>query len=468
MGRMRKMNNKGFTLVEIMLSIAILALISVPLMKYFSDSLRYSAQTAEKQKATLLAQETVELIKAQKKIVKEVSVPSPSPGMTAPPKSYGVVSDLLAVFAGDPSASPYVSAPPNFSSTGATGTAADPQKLIFRYVDKRSKKYYVEASFLCTTDMASVSSPAIMSIDDTRNVVIAEHTEEQDAMTFFQTANLNNYLAFSGAVIEDPDVSPSASADPFEYIDITPGPTATPRVEPTILPDSVIKENTKRIIFVTISKHTGDAHYTVKANYQYFCEDAFGDGTGEMDRVSPDLVETTVDNLEGIFLMFNRFRPDTDDIQIWWDVEDTTITEYPDIRLIVQDDVAPSPTPLTLDPDADPVADPVLEPTPTSEPIPGTEYKLRVSLYKFDPTITMSVHSNLEAGKIQFFKVDVPVEKPEDVDGATERDDIDVLQLAGDGIPVRVFDVEVKVYKDKAAFDAGKDPLIVLNTTKVE
>ena len=76
MNRMRKINKKGFTLIEVMLSIAILALISVPLMKYFSDSLKYSAQTAEKQNANFIAQETMEAIKAQRKIVIPTTEPA--------------------------------------------------------------------------------------------------------------------------------------------------------------------------------------------------------------------------------------------------------------------------------------------------------------------------------------------------------------------------------------------------------
>ena len=97
-----KMGNKGFTLVEIMLSIAILALISVPLMKYFSDSLRYAAQTAEKQKATMIAQETVEFIKSQKKIVKPVTTsattapdPSATPVVSA---NYMLAPELVYLF----------------------------------------------------------------------------------------------------------------------------------------------------------------------------------------------------------------------------------------------------------------------------------------------------------------------------------------------------------------------------------
>ena len=65
----KKNGNEGFTLIEVVLSIAILALISVPLMKYFTDSMRYAAKSAERQGANLLAQETLEYIKAQKRLV---------------------------------------------------------------------------------------------------------------------------------------------------------------------------------------------------------------------------------------------------------------------------------------------------------------------------------------------------------------------------------------------------------------
>lgn len=468
MGRMRKMNDKGFTLVEIMLSIAILALISVPLMKYFSDSLRYAVQTEEKQKATLIAQETMETIRAQQKIVQEVSAVSPSPGATLGPTTYRLAPELTTMFGGYAGAveTPNVVVPANFVSTGATGTDTAPEKLIYRYVDQRSEKYYIETSFFCTTDYASVSSPAILSIDDRRNVVVAEREEESDAITFFKTANLNNYLAATGAVITDPSASPSSDPEGLIYITPDPGPTITPGPEARLLEEDEIRAQMKRIIYITVTKHTGDTNFKVNANYVYFCDDTFGNGdpAGKLTRVSPDLVETSVERLEGIYLMFNKLTPDGDDIQITWDVDGAA--DFPDLRFIVQDDVAPAPT---ASPSASPTTGPTTTPTTAPTTDPGTEYNLRVSLMNMTSS-GITIHSNLD--HINFYNlnlVDGGLERPEElVTKGTPRTDLTVLPLSGDGMPVRIFDVEVKVYKDKAAYTAGKDPLISLKTTKVE
>ena len=65
-----KQNNAGFTLVEVIISMTILALVFIPLMKYFSDSLKHSTLTAKRQQATMLAQSVSEQLKASDALVK--------------------------------------------------------------------------------------------------------------------------------------------------------------------------------------------------------------------------------------------------------------------------------------------------------------------------------------------------------------------------------------------------------------
>ena len=50
-------NNGGFSLLEVILAMAILAIISIPLLSYFTQSMKYNA---DKQHATNLAQEVRE------------------------------------------------------------------------------------------------------------------------------------------------------------------------------------------------------------------------------------------------------------------------------------------------------------------------------------------------------------------------------------------------------------------------
>lgn len=61
-------NNGGFSLLEVILAMAILAIISIPLLSYFTQSMKYNAMMADKQHATNLAQEVLEDLKNQKKL----------------------------------------------------------------------------------------------------------------------------------------------------------------------------------------------------------------------------------------------------------------------------------------------------------------------------------------------------------------------------------------------------------------
>lgn len=59
---MKKLNNKGFNMVEIMVAIAVLLILTVPLINYFIASFKTNASAKRRQYATNLAQETVEEI----------------------------------------------------------------------------------------------------------------------------------------------------------------------------------------------------------------------------------------------------------------------------------------------------------------------------------------------------------------------------------------------------------------------
>lgn len=67
--RTRKLNNKGMSLLEVVIAMVILVLISLPLLKYFTDSIKYTAKMEEKQEAVLYAQQLVEDMNNQPKLV---------------------------------------------------------------------------------------------------------------------------------------------------------------------------------------------------------------------------------------------------------------------------------------------------------------------------------------------------------------------------------------------------------------
>lgn len=63
------MGDRGFSLIEVVLAMVILAIISLPLLRYFTESIRYSAMMARRQRATLLAQEVTEAMKAEEQLI---------------------------------------------------------------------------------------------------------------------------------------------------------------------------------------------------------------------------------------------------------------------------------------------------------------------------------------------------------------------------------------------------------------
>ena len=65
----RTLSNAGFSLLEVILSMAILAILSIPLLSYFTQSMKYNAKMADKQHASNLAQEVMENLKNQPNLV---------------------------------------------------------------------------------------------------------------------------------------------------------------------------------------------------------------------------------------------------------------------------------------------------------------------------------------------------------------------------------------------------------------
>lgn len=64
-------SDKGFSLVEVVVSMAILAILTLTLLNYFSNSVRYNSKMSRNQKATLLAQEMMEELKAQDTLIQK-------------------------------------------------------------------------------------------------------------------------------------------------------------------------------------------------------------------------------------------------------------------------------------------------------------------------------------------------------------------------------------------------------------
>lgn len=56
-------DQRGFTLVELILTIAILAIVTIPILNYFTDAAKHNARSRQKQNASVLAQDILEELK---------------------------------------------------------------------------------------------------------------------------------------------------------------------------------------------------------------------------------------------------------------------------------------------------------------------------------------------------------------------------------------------------------------------
>lgn len=65
--RNKQFNNAGFTLIEVLIAIAILAIISLPLLNYFSDALKTAANGRRNQRAEMAGQSIIEELTSYRK-----------------------------------------------------------------------------------------------------------------------------------------------------------------------------------------------------------------------------------------------------------------------------------------------------------------------------------------------------------------------------------------------------------------
>ena len=101
----RRPRNGGFSLVEAIVFIVVLAVLLAGLAASFNSSLRLSPQAGQIDVAAELAQQRMELILAQHRAAGYAAMADPCPGPAActPPAGYTVTSSMAAGFAGDPS-----------------------------------------------------------------------------------------------------------------------------------------------------------------------------------------------------------------------------------------------------------------------------------------------------------------------------------------------------------------------------
>lgn len=166
--RIRKLNNTnrlgngGFSLVEVIISIVILALITVPLLGYFTDSMRHSASMAIQQNATLFAQELTEAMKAADSLIEETA-----PGV------YSVVNlpdGLTVIDVNDD----------DFDHSTGKG------KLLVR---AESDDFDVDITLSTDSYVNDKTRSLVYGIDASTDVVVLERDQQIAAMAYYTAAN---------------------------------------------------------------------------------------------------------------------------------------------------------------------------------------------------------------------------------------------------------------------------------------
>ena len=472
--RMLKRDDRGFTLLEVILAIAILAMISIPLMDYFMDSIRTAARMEQKQKATLLAQETIEDMKSQDKLIRKVLGPTGLEEYWIPSMAGTNSGDTSGFF--QVASAPAVEGGP--APTFDTSTGKGTIRLV-RYNANVEGQHYDVVVDLSTELAANAKEQVVVhGIDDRKNALIVERDEEQEAMAYFLALNATYKLGvLNESDIEFADASSSESSsegtegsegeeedDEDEDEDegeAHPAPDLVPQYDSV---EELRKSgNVKREIYIEIGNEgeSSKYYYTVRVHYKYICKNINDKPSVEMD--TGDIYNSRIANLESIYLLFNIFDPENDTIYVNTDssIDDLNPSEHkaPEIVLMCQNlnalsgGLGAEPTdpedgaPLVTFPDADAYT-PTLYLDDRFNIWAGTNPKIRTNIV---------IHGEDSSVKGKIRKINP---------GGVE-DEYMVEDMTAKSEDVRVVLIDISVYKE-GEFASGGVPLVQMQTTKSE
>lgn len=285
MEKKRQNKNAGFSLLEVIVAMAVLALISIPLMKYFSDSLKYSTKMQRQQQATILAQKKIEDLKAQEQPL--IRIPDGETDYTVP---YLVDASLgYTVTSSDLNDS----ATANGIGTGSISLA------------KTEDPYDIEITLSTDVSANDIERPVIYGIDDTTDVLAVEQTQTQEALSYFQAVNAS-YAAANGTA--------AIGADQ-------------------------IRKKMQREIEIGLGRNgTSD---TISVSYTYSCTGLRE--ASQTDTFTPSkLLDVRLDGLKRIYLLYDKIA-ETDesgfakaDTVILTKTADVPVTFSPELYLVCQ------------------------------------------------------------------------------------------------------------------------------------
>lgn len=252
----RALSNAGFSLLEVILSMAILAILSIPLLSYFTQSMKYNAKMADKQHASNLAQEVMENLKNQPNLVQNAD----ASGFDVP---YLEAENYVKTA--------YTPAAPGSTATGGTVE-------YYGQADAIGEKYDVRVS-VSTNQAENVSKvPQVDGIDGAVDVIALENGQLQDALNYFSSKNMGY-------------------ADEHKI---------------SALSTDAICANLHRTMSITVKAD----YVTVECFYR--CEGVDGVDAADQYQCS-NYAEEDIENVEHIYLMYQVFQ-NTDEIELRCDV----------------------------------------------------------------------------------------------------------------------------------------------------
>lgn len=264
--------NAGFTLIEVILSMAILALISLPLLGYFTDSIRYSRLMEQKQSATALAQQTMESLKAEEVLITTVEQ-NDGTNIYSVPSLLGPNAKLSAEETQDTAYYVNVNNALNDEGKGS---------IVMK---KSTGEFDVVVSLNTDAAANSVSRPIVYSIDDTQDVLATERDQFSEATIYF--------MALNSAYVTEKNAGISTETG------------KTLEAPLVVMTKDEIEKNMTREIYLSID--FADGFYRVVGNYVYTCAGVEGAGSAKTFTSSP-IIDVKTTKLRSIYMLYDMIH----------------------------------------------------------------------------------------------------------------------------------------------------------------
>lgn len=244
---MRSNRNAGFSLIEVIVSMAILAIISIPLLNYFTESMKYNGMMAEKQKATLLSQEILEQLQAEERLIQKM----PSGDYSIP-----YLTDRMYTVEA------------NSIDASGTGTIR-----LTGLADDIGKTYDAVVTAEIDGAVFGGGKASVYGVDSVRDVFAVESSQLQEALVYFTAVNRAYCAANTGAV--------------------------------KLTKDEICSKLTRDIIIDLGADGTG---YRVSVKYAYSCAGLKGNPGETVTYDGLCLEDRCMDEVRNIYLLYNRVQ----------------------------------------------------------------------------------------------------------------------------------------------------------------